>query len=52
MNEYSGRIDHTISSTNSLFGTYNYFEDPAFEPSNSLCSALVLPKFGCYTNQI
>jgi Carboxypeptidase regulatory-like domain len=52
MNEYSGRIDHTISSKNSLFGTYNYFEDPAFEPSNSLCSALVLPKFGCYTNQI
>ena len=28
-----------------------YFNDPAFEPSNTLCSARVLPNFGCYTNQ-
>jgi hypothetical protein len=52
MNEYSGKIDYTMSSKNSMNVSYNAFIDPAFEPSNSLCSSYVLPKFGCYTNQI
>jgi hypothetical protein len=51
MNEESLRIDHKLSERDSLFGSWNYFRDPAFEPSNSLCSSYVLPKFGCFTNQ-
>src|SRR5258708_21306569 len=31
---------------------FRSFKDPAFEPSNSLCSSYVVPKFGCFTNQI
>ncbi len=52
MNEGSIRIDHTFSPSDSIFGSFNMFTDPSFEPSNSLCSSYVLPKFGCYTNQI
>ena len=52
MNEYSGRLDYKINEKDSVNGSYNAFIDPAFEPSNSLCSSYVLPNFGCYTNQI
>jgi Carboxypeptidase regulatory-like domain len=52
MNEFTARVDHTISPKDSIFGSFNLFKDPAFEPSNSLCSSYVIPKFGCYTNQI
>ena len=52
MNEYSGRIDYSINQKDSVNFSYNAFIDPAFEPSNSLCSSYVLPNFGCYTNQI
>ena len=52
MNEFSVRIDHNLSAKDSLNGSFNLFKDPAFEPSNSLCSSYVLPKFGCFTNQI
>jgi hypothetical protein len=51
MNEESLRIDHKISEKDSLNGTWNYFRDPAFEPSNTLCSAYVVPKAGCFTDQ-
>jgi hypothetical protein len=51
MNEEALRIDHKISDKDSIYGSWNYFRDPAFEPSNSLCSSYVLPKFGCFTNQ-
>ena len=49
---YTGRIDGSLSSKDSANFSYNAFMDPAFEPSNSLCSNYVLPNFGCYTNQI
>lgn len=52
MNEFTVRADHKISDKDSIFGSFNLFKDPAFEPSNSLCSSYVVPKFGCYTNQI
>ena len=52
MNEGSLRIDNTFSPTDSIFGSFNMFTDPSFEPSNTLCSSYVVPKFGCYTNQI
>ena len=52
MNEGSIRIDQTFSASDSVFGSFNMFTDPSFEPSNTLCSSYVLPKFGCYTNQI
>jgi hypothetical protein len=51
MNEESLRIDHKFSDKDSVNGTWNYFRDPAFEPSNTLCSAYVVPKAGCYTDQ-
>jgi len=52
MNEYTGRIDGSLSQKDSVNFSYNAFIDPAFEPSNSLCSSYVLPNFGCFTNQI
>ena len=52
MNEYTARGDFKLSDQDSLNGSFNIFKDPAFEPSNSLCSSYVVPKFGCFTNQI
>ena len=52
MNEFSARVDHKLSEKDSFNGSFNLFKDPAFEPSNSLCSSYVVPKFGCFTNQI
>jgi hypothetical protein len=51
MNENSLRIDHAISARDSIFGNYNWFNDPSFEPSNSTCGSSSLPNFGCYVNQ-
>src|SRR5215510_6877654 len=48
-NQISSRFDHTLSSKDSLYGTYNYYDNPAFEPSNALCGSRVLPGFGCNT---
>jgi hypothetical protein len=52
MNEVTFRADHKLSEKDQLNGSFNIFKDPAFEPSNSLCSSYVLPNFGCFTNQI
>ena len=52
MNEGSIRVDQTFSAADSVYGSFSMFTDPSFEPSNTLCSSYVLPKFGCYTNQI
>ncbi len=52
IDEESLRIDHKISEKDLVSGSWNFFKDPAFETSNSLCSSYVVPKFGCYTNQI
>jgi hypothetical protein len=52
MNEFTARADHRFSDKDSINGSFNLFKDPAFEPSNSLCSSYVLPNFGCFTNQI
>lgn len=51
MDEGSIRIDHTFTEKDSLRITANYFNDPSFEPSNTLCGARVIPGFGCYVNQ-
>jgi hypothetical protein len=51
MNEDTLRVDHTISKKDTIFGNYNWFNDPSFEPSNSTCGSAVLPNFGCYVNQ-
>jgi hypothetical protein len=47
LDQYSGRIDHTFSAKDSLYGTFNHFNDPSFEPSNSICGSRVIPGFGC-----
>ena len=52
LNEFTIRGDHHFNDKNLLSASYNIFRDPAFEPSNSLCSSYVLPNFGCFTNQI
>jgi len=51
MDEGSARIDHKFSDKDSILLQGNYFTDPSFEPSNSLCSSAVIPGFGCTTNQ-
>ncbi len=40
----------TITDKDTLMGSYNYFNDPAFEPSNSLCGSSTLAGFGCTSN--
>jgi hypothetical protein len=52
MDEYNSRVDFKLSDKDSFYGGYNHFTDPAFEPSNSLCSSRTLPNMGCFTNQI
>jgi hypothetical protein len=49
MNEYSSRIDHTLSAKDSLFGSYLYFLDPVHYVFNSLCGSSVMPNGGCFT---
>jgi Carboxypeptidase regulatory-like domain len=51
MNENTFRVDHTFSNSDSIYGNYNWFNDPSFEPSNSLCGSYTLPGFGCNVNQ-
>jgi hypothetical protein len=48
-NQISTRFDHALSPKDSLYGTYNYYDNPAFEPSNPLCGSRILPGFGCNT---
>jgi outer membrane receptor protein involved in Fe transport len=51
MNEDSLKIDHNFSGKDSGYATANYFNDPSFEPSNSLCQPKNLPGFACNVNQ-
>lgn len=54
-NQYSLRLDHTFSASDSVSATLQYFNDPSFEPSNSLCGSAKIPGFGCsapYTGQL
>ncbi len=52
LDEGSARVDLKLTDKDSLLIQYNYFTDPSFEPSNSLCGSAVIPGFGCTTNQI
>jgi hypothetical protein len=47
MNENSLRIDHSFSSTDTFSANYNRYNDPSFEPDNTLCGSSTLPGFGC-----
>ena len=49
MNENSLKIDHVLSSKDSFSANYNRFNDPTFEPQNSLCGSSTLPLFGCHS---
>jgi len=51
MNEYSLKLDQTFSAKDSGYLTVNWFNDPSYEPSNSLCQPKNLPGFGCLVNQ-
>jgi hypothetical protein len=51
-NGYNVRGDYKYSDKDSFSGTWNYFNDPSYEPYNSLCSSRTLPNFGCFTNQL
>jgi hypothetical protein len=53
--QYSLRIDQSFHRGDTLYATLQYFNDPTFEPSNTLCSSAVIPGFGCnttYTGQL
>ncbi|HLH37692.1 MAG TPA: carboxypeptidase regulatory-like domain-containing protein [Bryobacteraceae bacterium] len=51
MNEFSLKIDHNFSASDSGYATANWFNDPSFEPNNALCQPKDLPGFGCFVNQ-
>src|ERR1019366_117457 len=51
MNEDSLKIDQNFNARDSGYVTANYFNDPSFEPNNSLCQPKDLPGFGCWVNQ-
>jgi len=48
---FGSRIDFKISNADSIVAQWNYFNDPSFEPSNSLCGSSQIAGFGCTTNQ-
>ena len=52
LDEGSARVDHKFSEKDSILLQYNYFNDPSFEPSLSLCSSALIPGSGCTQNQI
>ena len=52
LDEGSARVDHKFSEKDSVLVQYNYFNDPSFEPSLSLCSSALIPGSGCLQNQI
>lgn len=52
MDEFTVKIDHTISDKDSLHGSYNEFHDPTYQPSNILCGNAAIPYGGCNFNQI
>ena len=52
LDEGSARVDHKFSDKDSILAQYNYFNDPSFEPSLSLCSSALIPGSGCTQNQI
>ncbi len=52
LDEGSARLDHKFSDKDSILAQYNYFNDPSFEPSLSLCSSALVPGSGCTQNQI
>jgi hypothetical protein len=52
LDEGSARGDYKLTEKDSFLVQGNYFNDPSFEPSNTLCSSATIPLFGCYVNQI
>ncbi|WP_263409938.1 TonB-dependent receptor [Terriglobus tenax] len=52
MDEWTVKIDHTISDKDSVHGSYNEFRDPTYQPSNILCGNAAIPYGGCDFNQI
>jgi hypothetical protein len=46
-NQWSARIDHRLSNSNNLFGSYQFMQRRNFEPSNPLCGNRGLPLFSC-----
>lgn len=50
--QFSTRIDRTLFTGNTIYGSYQYENLNAFEPSNSLCGSSVLPGFGCTTPEL
>jgi len=52
MDEFTIRLDHTISPSDTLTGSYNEFHDPTYQPSNILCGNAAVPYGGCDFNQI
>ena len=47
MNENGLKIDHNFSAKDFFFANYNRYNDPSFEPQNTLCGSSALPGFGC-----
>ncbi len=47
MNENSLKLDHVFSPKDSFYANYNRYNDPSFEPQNSLCGSSTLLGFGC-----
>ena len=47
LNQYSIRLDHTISPKDSLMVSLNDFKEETFEVNNVVCGSRVIPGFGC-----
>lgn len=50
--QFSVRVDQTLGHGNTVFASYQYQLSNAFEPSNALCGASVLPGFGCTSPEL
>jgi hypothetical protein len=49
LNQYGARVDQTISASDNLSATYQYFGDPVYYVYNSICGSSVMPNGGCFT---
>jgi len=47
LNQYSIRLDHSLSRKDSVMLSLNDFKDETFEVNNIVCGSRVIPGFGC-----
>ena len=48
-NQYTGRVDHRFTDSDSVFGRYTFSKEDRFDTFDPFCSLTNVPGFGCNT---